>query len=181
MPSLQSEADFPINIRWTEEQGYSDVPPWSSLNEKTLNISRSSPACSIINKKVRSLLIPLTIRVWGRASPNDQFDRLHLLSDLKTWDRLLGKQLQEDHTAMNAQPSRRIKETKPRAPAGTPAPAAIPTDTSTHQPVSPCDDPHILIAKRAYELYNERGYRHGSALDDWLEAEREILSQIPPV
>jgi hypothetical protein len=47
--------------------------------------------------------------------------------------------------------------------------------------VSPCDDLHILIAKRAYELYSERGYRHGSALDDWLEAEREILSQIPPV
>jgi hypothetical protein len=49
------------------------------------------------------------------------------------------------------------------------------------QPLSPCDDPHILIAKRAYELYSERGYRHGCALDDWLEAEREILSQIPPV
>jgi hypothetical protein len=48
-------------------------------------------------------------------------------------------------------------------------------------PVSPCEDLHVLIAKRAYELYNERGYRDGSALDDWLEAEREILSQIPPV
>ncbi len=48
-------------------------------------------------------------------------------------------------------------------------------------PLSPCDDLHVLIAKRAYELYGERGYRDGSALDDWLEAEREILSQIPPV
>jgi hypothetical protein len=48
-------------------------------------------------------------------------------------------------------------------------------------PLSPCDDLHVLIAKRAYELYGERGYRHGSALDDWLDAEREILSQIPPV
>jgi hypothetical protein len=38
-----------------------------------------------------------------------------------------------------------------------------------------------LIAKRAYELYCERGYRHGYALDDWLDAEREILSQVPPV
>jgi hypothetical protein len=46
--------------------------------------------------------------------------------------------------------------------------------------VSPCDDLHILIAQRAYELYSERGYRHGYALDDWLEAEREVLSQIPP-
>jgi hypothetical protein len=45
-------------------------------------------------------------------------------------------------------------------------------------PLSPCDDLHVLIAKRAYELHGERGWRHGSALDDWLEAEREILSQI---
>ena len=36
----------------------------------------------------------------------------------------------------------------------------------------PAEDLHILIAKRAYDLYGERGYRHGSALDDWLEAER---------
>lgn len=48
-------------------------------------------------------------------------------------------------------------------------------------PRSPCSDLGILIAKRAHELYSERGYRHGSALDDWLDAEREILSQIPPV
>ena len=60
-----------------------------------------------------------------------------------------------------------------------------PTGPATQKPhplpVSPGDDLHILIAKRAHELYSERGYRHGSALDDWLEAEREILSQIPPV
>jgi HSP20 family protein len=47
-------------------------------------------------------------------------------------------------------------------------------------PLSPCDDLQVLIAKRAHELFSERGYRGGSALDDWLEAEREILSQIPP-
>jgi hypothetical protein len=45
--------------------------------------------------------------------------------------------------------------------------------------LSPCEDLHVLIAKRAYEPYSERGYRNGSALDDWLEAEREALSQIP--
>jgi hypothetical protein len=48
-------------------------------------------------------------------------------------------------------------------------------------PLSPCQDLNALIAKRAHELYSERGYRAGSALDDWLDAEREILSQIPPV
>jgi hypothetical protein len=46
-------------------------------------------------------------------------------------------------------------------------------------PLSPCEDLHALIAKRAYELYSERGGRNGSALDDWLDAEREILSQVP--
>jgi len=46
-------------------------------------------------------------------------------------------------------------------------------------PLSPSEDLQVLIAKRAYELYGERGYRHGSALDDWLNAEREILNQIP--
>jgi len=47
-------------------------------------------------------------------------------------------------------------------------------------PLDSRDDRHLLIAKRAYELYSERGYRHGTALDDWLDAEREILSRIPP-
>ena len=41
------------------------------------------------------------------------------------------------------------------------------------------DDLHVLIEKRAYELYGERGYRHGYELDDWLEAEREILPLTP--
>jgi len=83
---------------------------------------------------------------------------------------------------MNVEPSRQTKKkTRSRAPVSTPAKVAAPTAAYTGQPVSSCDDPHILIAKRAYELYNERGYRHGFALDDWLDAEREILSQIPPV
>lgn len=64
-----------------------------------------------------------------------------------------------------------------------------PQQQSTGQPIgkihapslSPCEDLYVQIAKRAYDLYGERGYRHGWALDDWLEAEREILRQIPPV
>jgi hypothetical protein len=31
------------------------------------------------------------------------------------------------------------------------------------------------IASRAYELYVARGSRHGRALEDWLEAEQELL------
>ena len=63
------------------------------------------------------------------------------------------------------------------------APQQQPNGLLAQQPHAlppPCEDLHVLIAKRAYELYGERGYRDGSAFDDWLEAEREILSQIPP-
>lgn len=41
----------------------------------------------------------------------------------------------------------------------------------------PSDELLVLIEKRAYDLYCERGSRQGYALDDWLEAEREILSR----
>lgn len=30
------------------------------------------------------------------------------------------------------------------------------------------------VAQRAYEIYQHRGGNHGSALDDWLEAERQL-------
>ena len=36
------------------------------------------------------------------------------------------------------------------------------------------------IAARAYALYKERGYRQGCDLQDWLDAEREILSRQQP-
>ena len=53
---------------------------------------------------------------------------------------------------------------------------SVPEKEPVHcQPVSPCDDLHVRIADRAYELHAERGYRQGNALDDWLEAEQEIL------
>jgi hypothetical protein len=89
--------------------------------------------------------------------------------------------MKEDHPTMRVQVSRPRKETKPRAQASAQSLATAPAAGRMRQPVSPCDDLHILIAKRAYELYGERGYRHGYAIEDWLEAEREILSQIPPV
>lgn len=58
-------------------------------------------------------------------------------------------------------------------------PAVMPAVTEQEpvhcQPVSPCDDLQARIAQRAYELHAERGYREGRALDDWLEAEREVL------
>lgn len=76
-----------------------------------------------------------------------------------------------------------IRSIKPdrKTPAPQQQPKGPPAQKPHAPPVSPCDDLHVLIATRAHELYGERGYRGGSALDDWLDAEREILSQIPPV
>ncbi len=31
---------------------------------------------------------------------------------------------------------------------------------------------HEIIEKKAYEIYEKRGKKHGKDLDDWLEAER---------
>ena len=36
-----------------------------------------------------------------------------------------------------------------------------------------------LIRARAYRLFESRGQRPGHALDDWLQAEREILRPSP--
>ena len=42
-------------------------------------------------------------------------------------------------------------------------------------------DLHAHIATRAYELYIQRGCREGCAEEDWLEAEREIVSREFPI
>ena len=36
--------------------------------------------------------------------------------------------------------------------------------------------PESDIAKRAYQLFIERGGEHGRDMDDWLSAQRELLS-----
>ncbi len=35
---------------------------------------------------------------------------------------------------------------------------------------------HVVIARRAYELFLQRGGEHGRDWEDWLAAERELLS-----
>ena len=39
------------------------------------------------------------------------------------------------------------------------------------------EDLHERITARAYELYAQRGWREGCALEDWLDAERELSSR----
>jgi hypothetical protein len=66
----------------------------------------------------------------------------------------------------------KTRKTAPRTAAprvarskATPAPA----------PVAPAPAPaHDAIARRAFELFVERGYTHGHAMEDWLRAESEL-------
>jgi hypothetical protein len=47
----------------------------------------------------------------------------------------------------------------------------------------PAPDPQSLqqkIAACAYELFLKRGQAHGHDLEDWLEAEREVLAEFRP-
>jgi Protein of unknown function (DUF2934) len=36
-----------------------------------------------------------------------------------------------------------------------------------------------IIRMRAYQLFEQRGGRHGSDLDDWLQAEAEVMGKKP--
>jgi Protein of unknown function (DUF2934) len=69
-----------------------------------------------------------------------------------------------------------MKESHGYRERGAPGPQpAVGMDSVHGQPMSDCDDVQARIAKRAYELHAERGYRQGYALEDWVEAEREVL------
>lgn len=73
--------------------------------------------------------------------------------------------------------------TRSRSREKTSRPSGKPRGDRQHEGAQspPGQDLQPLIAKRAYELYAEHGYRHGCALEDWLEAEREIVSRAAPV
>ena len=43
------------------------------------------------------------------------------------------------------------------------------------QPIDPAT--YDEIAARAYEIFQARGGEHGSDLEDWLQAEREVLQR----
>ncbi|MDH5337997.1 MAG: DUF2934 domain-containing protein [Nitrospira sp.] len=47
-------------------------------------------------------------------------------------------------------------------------------------PTASSNGMHERNAARAYALHEERGYRHGCDLQDWVDAEREILSRQLP-
>lgn len=49
--------------------------------------------------------------------------------------------------------------------------------TTTDQPDGHAHNFHARISERAYALYEEHGREDGHALDDWLEAERQVNQQ----
>ena len=61
-------------------------------------------------------------------------------------------------------PRKSVKSRKPPPGANPPAPSGV-TPSS-----------HGLIARRAYELFLQRGGEHGRDREDWLTAERELLA-----
>lgn len=54
-----------------------------------------------------------------------------------------------------------------------PSRQASQTDDDRRHP----DQAQPMIAQRAYELYEQRGHAHGHDLEDWLEAEQQILNE----
>lgn len=54
---------------------------------------------------------------------------------------------------------------------------AVPAREPVEQPAHGQDELIARIEGRAYELYVERGCREGCALEDWFDAEREILGR----
>jgi Protein of unknown function (DUF2934) len=58
---------------------------------------------------------------------------------------------------------------------------AASSSNSARQERPSFDDLHAHITTRAYELYVRRGRREGCAVEDWLDAEREIVSREFPV
>ena len=50
------------------------------------------------------------------------------------------------------------------------------TDFANKQPLEPLLEKEVQV--RAYELYEQRGKGPGFALQDWLEAEAEVLARL---
>jgi hypothetical protein len=58
----------------------------------------------------------------------------------------------------------------------TPVDSRSTENTITNQPDEHSQDFHARISERAYALYEEHGREDGHALEDWLEAKRQVLN-----
>jgi len=73
------------------------------------------------------------------------------------------------------------KSAKP-APSSKPRPqrrsASSPRLTPQANPIELLDGMWERIARKAYELWEQRGYREGHDFEDWLEAEAIVMKEI---
>jgi len=92
----------------------------------------------------------------------------------------------ETRAARTRSHSVRSQKTTPEAapdPVVTPAPVAAPAPVAT-APVAAAvaapnyEDMQQEIARLAYFFWEEGGRQHGSSVDDWLKAERTVLSRV---
>ena len=78
-------------------------------------------------------------------------------------------------------PPRNASNGRPSAPRRGPRSSASPAPTpATAPPAVVFDATHADIARRAYELYLARGSRHGQDVDDWIQAQRELVRTASP-
>ena len=81
-------------------------------------------------------------------------------------------------TMSMASPEAHKPKSRPRRGKTQDLPPAAPE--VAQEPVHYCEDQSERISQRAHAFYVDRGYRDGCALQDWLDAEREILSREQP-
>jgi hypothetical protein len=77
---------------------------------------------------------------------------------------------------VKAKPSKQGTKNTPAVPKGSRTQEQSSTETVVPKEQPPADTLHARITVRAYELYVERGRQEGCAEQDWLDAEREVLS-----
>ena len=82
---------------------------------------------------------------------------------------------------MKSQKAQKVGERKPHTVMLNQPGATTPISTPARHAGPSFDDLHAHLATRAYELYVQRGCREGCAVEDWLDAEREIVSREFPV
>ena len=78
---------------------------------------------------------------------------------------------------MKSSPSTNPRPKRPVAQQA--APPTLTEEVATPRPAharssNDSDALEARIRMRAYDLYRERGYQDGQALEDWLQAEREV-------
>ena len=82
---------------------------------------------------------------------------------------------------MKLQKAQETGERKPRTVMLNQVDGPMPISNHSRDSHPSFDDLHAHIATRAYELYTQKGCREGCAVEDWLDAEREIVRREPSV